>query len=409
MTSTLPLEGVQIISLAHQYPGPFATMMLSDLGADVVVVEGPDRGDPTRAFPPFHSALARGSRSIALDLKSDGGREALRLLLRDADALLEGFRPGAMARLGLDATAVRRDYPQLVYVSISGFGQTGPNRHRSGHDLTYQAEAGMLYEHLPPAPPPPAPSLALGDLSAGMFAAQAVLVGLYQRSGTGRGCTIDVSMVDCLSTLLTCHTGPVVNGTGSPGFPYEPGYGVFVTSDDAHLALAVAHENHFWRALCDLTGLITERNLDSAGRFLNHARLRSELQTTIATRPLAEWQRLLTDADVPFGRLRSLEELPDTPQSTARGTFAGPLDSPSGPTVHVRQPLVLDGRAPRPRRGTPALGEHTVEVLARAGMDEDTISALLASGSAAQPGAAANPPHPRASSASSASSDQRRS
>jgi len=373
---TLPLEGLRVLSLAHQYPGPFATMMLSDLGADVVVVERPEGGDPTRAFPSFHSALARGSRSVALDLKSEAGRAALRHLLRDADALLEGFRPGAMGRLGLDPETVRRDFPQLVYVSISGFGQTGPNRLRSGHDLTYQAEAGMLYEHLPPAPPPPAPSLALGDLAAGMFAAQAVLVGLVQRTRTGEGCSTDVSMVDCLSTLLAAHTGPVVNASGSPGFPYEPGYGVFVTSDGQHLALAVAHEDHFWRALCDLTGLHADRDLDSPSRFEDHARLRAELQLALGRHPLAEWEQRFTEADVPFGRLRPLEELPGTPQSTARGTYST-LDSPSGPGIYVRQPLVIDGSNPGPRRGAPGLGEHTAEVLASAGLDDDSISALI--------------------------------
>lgn len=377
MSPLLPLSGVRVISLAQQYPGPFATMMLSDLGADVVVVERPGRGDPTRVHPSFHSTLARGSRSVALDLKSETGRAALLALLRDADALLEGFRPGVMARLGLDADSVRRDCPRLVYVSISGFGQTGPNRLRSGHDLTYQAEAGMLYEHLPPAAAPAPPSLALGDLSAGMFAAQAVLVGLVQRSRTGAGCSADVAMVDCLATLLVAHTGPVVNGTGSAGFPYEPGYGVFVTSDGQHLALAVAHEDHFWRALCDLVGMGVERDLDSTERFDDHDRLRSALQKGIAARPIAEWERLLNDADVPYGRLRSLEEQPHTAQALARETFTA-LDPPTG--VSVRQPLVIDGLRPGPGCTAPRLGEHTTQVLAEAGMDDEAISVLVRAG-----------------------------
>lgn len=371
----LPLEGVRVVSLAHQYPGPFAAMLLSDLGADVVIVERPDGGDPTRAFTAFHASLSRGCRSVALDLKSDAGRAALDALLGTADALLEGFRPGTMLRLGLDAETVRRHHPQLIYVSISGFGQTGPNRQRSGHDIAYQAEAGMLYEHLPPAVPPPPPALALGDLSAGLFTAQAVLVGLVQRTRTGLGTTVDVSMVDCLSTLLTAHTGPVVNGTGTPGFPYEPGYGVFVTADGHHLAIALAHEDAFWRSLCDLTGLHADRDLDSPGRFADHARLGAELQQAIGRRPVVEWERLLLEADVPFGRLRSLEEQPQTPQSTARDTFSS-VDSPSGPDVWVRQPLVVDGAALGPRRGAPALGEHTAEVLAEVGLDDETISAL---------------------------------
>lgn len=388
----LPLDGVTVVSLAHQYPGPFAAMLLSDLGADVLVVERPDGGDPTRAFAPFHSALARGTRSVALDLKAEVGRAAFRVLLNGADAFLEGFRPGTMHRLGLGPESVTRECPHLVYISVSGFGQDGPDRHRSGHDLTYQAEAGMLYEHLPPAAPPSAPALALGDLSAGMFAAQAVLAGMVQRARTGRGCYVDVAMTDCLTTLLTAHLGPVVNDSGPPGFPYEPGYGVFVTADGAYLALGVAHEDHFWRALCDVTGMVADGGMNSAERFTAHTRLRAALAEQVATKPVSEWERLLTHADVPFGRLRSLAEVPSSPQARARHRFTVPLNSPTGPTVHVRQPLVVDGVAAGPRSGTPALGEHTVVALRQAGMDDITVTALLASGAAVQPRGTPNPP-----------------
>lgn len=380
---SLPLEGLRVVSLALQYPGPFGTLLLADLGADVLVVERPGGGDPTRAFPAFHSALGRGKRSVALDLKQEAGRRALRSLLADADALLEGFRPGTMARLGFAPDDVTREYPALVYVSVSGFGQTGPNAARPGHDLTYQAEAGMLYEHLPPAPPPPPPSLALGDLAAGMFVAQAVLAGIVQRGRTGRGCFVDVAMTDCLTTLLAAHVGPVVNRTGQPGFPYEPGYGVFVTADGAYLALGVAHEDHFWRALCDLTGMEADRELTSPQRFAAHERLQHALAAAIERRPLAEWERAFTTADVPFGTLRSLEDLPRTPQAVARGMFSS-VESATGALLAVRQPLIVDGTAPGPRCGTPLLGEHTIEVLQEAGVDQASLAELIRCGAAVQ-------------------------
>lgn len=378
---SLPLDGVRVVSLALQYPGPFATLLLADLGADVLVVERPGDGDPTRAFPGFHSALGRGKRSVALDLKQEGGRRALQALLGDADALLEGFRPGTMARLGFAADDVTREHPSLVYVSVSGFGQTGPNAARPGHDLTYQAEAGMLYEHLPPAPPPPPPSLALGDLAAGMFVAQAVLAGIVQRGRTGRGCVVDVAMTDCLTTLLAAHVGPVVNGDGPPGFPYEPGYGVFPTADGVHLALGVAHEDHFWRALCDLTGMADDRELTSPERFADSDRLQKALAAAIERRTADEWEAALLAADVPFGRVRALEELPRTPQAVARGMF-GSVESPVGTTTAVRQPLIVDGAAPAPRRGTPLLGQHTCEALREAGIDDGALTELLATGAA---------------------------
>lgn len=138
----------------------------------------------------------------------------------------------------------------------------------------------------------------------------------------------------------------------------------------------MAHEDHFWRALCDLTGLDADRDLGSQARFADHARLRGELQQALIRQPLAEWERMFTKADVPFGRLRSLEELPETPQSKARGTFST-VDSASGTGVHLRQTLVVDGNGPGPRRGSPALGEHTVDVLAGARLDDDAISVLF--------------------------------
>jgi crotonobetainyl-CoA:carnitine CoA-transferase CaiB-like acyl-CoA transferase len=386
VTAPLPLAGVRVISLAQQYPGPFATMVLADLGADVVLVERPGTGDPARAFPGFFDAMARGKRSAALDLKRDAGRAAMRRLIAGADVLLEGFRPGTMARLGLGPEVLLQDQPGLVYVSVSGFGQTGPHRARPGHDLTYQAEAGMLYEHLPPSPPPPAPAVALGDLSAGMFAVQAVLLGLVGQSRTGRGGYFDVSMADCLTTLLAAHAGPVLNASGPPGFPYEPGYGVFVTSDGAYLALGIVHEDPFWRALCDVTGLDAERDLDASARRADHERLAGLLAAAIARRSAADWEQTLSAADVPYGRVRSLAELPGTAQSRARGLFTSP-DGPTG-AVDVRQPLVIDGTAPGPARGVPALGEHTVQVLGESGLAADMIAELLASGAAADGGSA---------------------
>jgi crotonobetainyl-CoA:carnitine CoA-transferase CaiB-like acyl-CoA transferase len=221
-----------------------------------------------------------------------------------------------------------------------------------------------------------------------MFVAQAVLAGIVQRSRTGRGCVVDVAMTDCLTTLLAAHVGPVVNGTGPPGFPYEPGYGVFRTADGAHLALGVAHEDHFWRALCDLTGMTGDRGLTSPERFAAADRLRKALAAAIERRTADEWEAALSAADVPFGRVRALEELPRTPQAVARGTFAS-VGSPAGPMVAVRQPLIVDGAAPAPRRGTPVLGEHTREALREAGVPEAALTDLLARGAAVQSSAGA--------------------
>lgn len=377
----LPLQGIRVLSLAHQYPGPFATMQLSDLGADVVVVERPDGGDPTREFPSFHGALARGKRSVALDLKSAAGKSVMDRLIEDADVLLEGFRPGTMLKLGFGHERVRELHPGLVYVSISGFGQSGPLRDAPGHDITYQAESGMLYDHVPPAPPPPPPPIAWADLSAGMFAAQAVVTALLRRERNGgQGCYVDVSMHDCLIAMLAAHVGPTVNGTGPAGFPYEPGYGVFVTADGRYIALGVAHEDHFWRRLCEVLGLKELSGLASAERFERKAQLRERLSDVIGTHESKTLDRLLSSADLPYGWLRQLHELPMLPHAQARSMFV----RPDGRHAYVRQPLVIDGEMPGPRSGPPALGQHTREVLKERGVDEPEMEKLIAAGVALQ-------------------------
>ena len=379
--SLLPLDGVKVLSLAHQYPGPFATAQLSDLGADVVIVERPDGGDPTRAFPGFHASLARGKRSLALDLKSQQGKRVLERLIRDADVLIEGFRPGAMARLGFAPERVHALNDGIVYVSISGFGQTGPLRDRAGHDLTYQAEAGLLYESIETATPAPAPAVAWADLSAGLFAANAVMTGLFNRERNGgAGCYVDVSMFDCIVTMLSAHAGPVVNGTGAGGFPYEPGYGVFVTADGRHLAFGVAHEDVFWRDLCDLLGLVEHRDLTSRQRFEQSALLRERLQSAVGAIHSTALSEQLVGRDLPYGWVRTLEELPDLPHVRARALFAGP----DGHARFVRQPLVFDGVAHGPTSGPPALGEHSMEVLEETGLDDRAIAELVSAGVVSQ-------------------------
>lgn len=381
---SLLLDGVRVLSLAHQYPGPYATMLMSDLGADVVLVERPDGGDQARAFPGFHNSLARGKRSIALDLKSEQGRELLLTLVKQTDVVVEGFRPGTMDRLGIGQRVLTEVRPELVYVSVSGYGQTGPYAARPGHDLTYQAEAGMLYEHAASAQPPEAPALELGDLIAGLLTVQAVLGGLLRREREHRGAVLDVSMFDGLVSLLTTHLGPVVNDEGPPGFPYEPGYGVFQARDGALLALGVAHEDHFWRELCVVTGLDADRDLTAAERFGDHERLRCALQTALSRRTGAEWEKLFDAHDVPYGRVRSLEEAAQSPHTRARGLLHEVLGSGES-RQYVRQPLGIDGAGPGPRGGVPKLGEHTVEVLSDAGVSGALIAAALEGNVAMQP------------------------
>lgn len=384
-----PLTGMRVLSLAEQYPGPYATAILADLGADVIQVERPGTGDPTRAFPGFHEALARGKRSVVLDLKHPRGRDAFLAMAAGADALLEGYRPGTMARLGLGHQALSEVNPRLVYVSVSGFGQTGPYRDRPGHDLSYQALAGALYGQLAGGGHPRPTTLELGDLSAGLFAALAVLLGLLRREREDRGAYLDVSMFDGLVSLLSAHLGPVLNQAGPPGFPHEPGYAVFRTSDGGLLSLSVAHEDRFWRALCAVLGLGGEEHLRAPERLADRERLTALLAGRLATRTRAEWSRLLTAADVPHGEVRELAEVASDPHVIARGLLTAVAGPGGGARRFARQPLVVDGAAWGPRAPAPALGEHTAQVLAEAGLSPEAIAALQACGAAGAAPAAA--------------------
>jgi crotonobetainyl-CoA:carnitine CoA-transferase CaiB-like acyl-CoA transferase len=376
-----PLAGVRLLNLAEQYPGPFATALLADLGADVVLLERPSGGDPTRAFPGFHEALARGKRSVALDLKAPAGRSAFLAMVAGTDAVLEGFRPGVMGRLGLGYEALRSVNGQLVYVSVSGFGQDGPYRDRPGHDLSYQALAGTLYGQLTGGVLPGPTTLELGDLSAGLFTVQAVLLGLVRRARDGQGSYTDISVFDGLVSLLSAHLGPVLNGTGPPGFPHEPGYAVFRTGDGRLLSLSVAHEDHFWRRLCAVLGLDGEEDLSSAQRLADRDRLSALLAGRIATRTRAEWGCLLSSADIPHGDVHDLPDLAADPHVAARRLLTTTMDG-GQPRQFIRQPLMVDGVGWGPQSSAPALGQHTAEVLGEAGLSDEDIAALLASGAA---------------------------
>lgn len=376
---TGPLAGVRVLSLAEQYPGPYATLLLGDLGADVVLVERPGQGDPSRQFGPFFESLARGKRSVALDLKDPDGLAALLMLSAQADVLLEGYRPGTLQRLGAGYEQVSQVNPRLVYASISGFGQDGPYRDRPAHDVSYQAVAGHLHDRLPSPGHSPAPGVALGDLSSGLFAVVGVLAGLQQRERTGRGTYVDVSMTDGLVSLLTAHLVPVLNRLGPPAFPYEPGYGVFAAADGQLLALSVAHEDHFWRRLCAACGLDDLVELRSAERLDRHDDLVARIATAVAAQDRFGWAQRLADHDVPHAWVNDLADVPQDPQVQAREMFVTlPAEGDQPARTHVRQPLRFDGDAPAPRSHAPAVGAHTREVLLGAGCPTEVVDRLLA-------------------------------
>lgn len=358
-----PLAGLRVVSLAEQYPGPYATLLMADLGAEVILVERPGSGDPARQFPAFHEALNRNKRAVAIDLKSEAGREALRGLLRTADVMLEGFRPGTMARLGFGWPEVSALNPRLVLVSISGFGQHGPYRDRPAHDLSYQAIAGLLHAQARSGAPQPAGDLAIGDLSSAMFAAVGALAALHERARTGRGRHVDVSMTDGLVSWMTVALGPTMNGEPLADIAAEPAYGSFRCGDGRLLTLSIAHEDWFWRPLCALLGIDDAAGFGREERVANAAALRARIAEALARAPRAEWAERLDAAGIAWGPVHDLDEVAADPHFNARGLFREVPDGRGGTRRVVAQPLVFDGEHPGPVRGAPALGEGNAELL----------------------------------------------
>jgi crotonobetainyl-CoA:carnitine CoA-transferase CaiB-like acyl-CoA transferase len=291
-----PLAGVRVLDLSIWRPGPYAASLLCALGADVLKVEPPG-GDPMRYYTGLFASVNAGKRSIVLDLKNDDDRAQALVLAGQADAVLEGFRPGVMARLGLDEPSVRRLNPTVVYCSISGYGQTGPLAQLPGHDVNYQAWAGALSPEGAKATMPPLP---LADLASGMAAAFGISAALFG----GEGAHLDISMTDVLATW-TGDIGPSndtarsAGGSDPEAGTSVPGYGLYATADGHQVALGVVNEPHFWSALCHAIGLGEVAGLSFEARQARHVELHQAVAGTIGRHRRDELVTSLLAAGVP--------------------------------------------------------------------------------------------------------------
>lgn len=361
----LPLEGMRVLTLAHLYPGPFATMLLADLGADVVIVEGPAAPDRSRRHPGHFEALNRNKRAVCIDLKDAAGKEAFLRLVETADAVLEGFRPGVMQRLGLAPEHLRARQPGLICVSISGFGQSGPMATQAAHDLSLQGAAGMLDIPLNEEASTPLPNFVWADIAAANAAALAIVTAWLQRERTGHAATVDVSMMDCLVAWRAPALVPAMNGLKPAGLPpQDPGYGVFATSDGVQLTLSIAGEDHLWQALCAVLNMPQHAALREMERIARRREIQEEMRPVFAARSAAWFDDRLTAAKLPFGIVRSLADVPSDPQVEARRMIVEHQGDDGSTMRYVRQPLVFDGQITGVHRRAPALGEHNAELLA---------------------------------------------
>ncbi len=372
-----PLAGVLVVDLSRVLSGPFCTMMLRDLGARVIKVEDPAGGDEARHFLPqgpqgqsaYFAAVNRGKESIALDLKQPGDLAVLEGLLARADVLVENFRPGVLARLGLSPDRLLRDHPRLVLASISGFGQTGPYRSRAAYDVVVQAMSGMMSLTGHPGGPPTRAGTSIGDLGAALFACNGIQAALLQRTRTGRGCHVDVAMFESQIALLegaVAHTWAHGTPPGPTGARH-PGSAPFdaFRAADGHLVIA-AGSDHLFARLAALLGhpeWVTEaRFRERALRVENHAVLKAAIEAALAAHGVAHWLERLEAEGIPAGPMNDVAAMMADPQVTARGALP-PIEGSGGQRAAITPIRFSTREQPALLPPVPALDEHREAVL----------------------------------------------
>lgn len=363
-------ENVRVLSLAEQYPGPYATLLLADLGADVILVERPGQGDPARAYPPFFNSLARNKRSICLDLKNVSDKDKLVALAAQADVIIEGYRPGTMDRLGVGYEALKAVNEKLIYASVSGFGQTGPNKRRTAHDLSYLSFSGHLFGQAT-GTQSDFPVVSYADLNAAMFAAFSIASALYARERSGQGTAIDVSMTDGLVSWMTTYLAPAMDNQRPFEILGEPAYGFFDVKGGRRITLSIAHEDHFWRALCNLLGMADVADLRQPERLRDSAKLKERIASALVLQDLDYWHLLLDQNDIPWSPVNDLHNVLSDPHILERDMFRKLEHTDGTIEKHVIQPVCFSAWESSIRSPSPKLGEHTAEVLEEFGIAQD--------------------------------------
>jgi len=385
-----PLDGITVLDLTRVLSGPYCTMLLGDMGARIIKIEQPGKGDDTRAWgPPFLAgesayflSINRNKESVTVDFKRPDGRRILDRLLEKADVLVENFRPGTLDKLGLDYATVATTHPRLVYCSVSGFGQTGPRRPEPGYDAIMQAEGGLMSITGPSDGPSFRLGVAIADIVTGMFAAYGTALALFARERTGRGQNVDIAMLDSVAALLTYQAGnffasgavPTRLGNRHPSIvPYET-----FTASDGDFIVAVGTDEQ-WQKFRAAAGLEDEERFrTNRQRVTAYDELRPVVAQAIQKKPRQFWIDTLSAAGVPCGSVRNLQELFDDPQVGAREMIAHIEHSTIGALRVLGVPIKLSDTPGAVRTPPPLLGQHTESILGEIGFEQSAIDELRA-------------------------------
>ncbi len=393
MPTSTALDLLRVLDVTQVMAGPYCAMVLADLGADVIKIE-PPAGDSTRRMPgavgadsPSFNAVNRGKRSVVLNLKAREGREVFTRLVRSTDILIENYRPGVMDALGLGYEALAPLNPRLIYASISGYGQTGPERGKGGFDLIAQGVAGIMSVTGEPGGPPVKAGVPLTDLGAGLFALVGILAAVEHRHRTGVGQRVDTSLVDAGVALSVWEATEYFSGVGMPtalgsahrmNAPYQA-----IRCADGYITLGAANERLF-RRLCEVLGHTEWADqpefADNASRVTHREALAGRIESITSLQPRSHWLTLLESHDIPCGPINDYAQVFADPQVLAREMVVETKHPTLGHLRTLGSPIKLSATPPDVSRRAPMLGEHTEQVLADAGFSKDEIAALRQSG-----------------------------
>ncbi len=385
--AVLPLENVRVLDFSRLLPGPWATQMLADMGADVIKVEHVEGGDPSRHNPPmageasiYFRSVNGGKRSLAIDLRAARSKDIVRKLLERSDIVIESFSVGTAARLGVGYEDARAARPDVIYCSISGYGQDGPRSAVPGHDLVVQATSGILSPQ-----PGSLPHFQAGDYSAASMATIAILAALRRRDAGGEGCYLDIAMSDSLAAMGAIALGPgLAHAAGLSGEPRievwgaNPRYAIYPTADGRHVAVCLL-EARLWHAFCEAIGRPDLASSDERPeqRHSNHGARGEEFRSAIASWCIARTVREIDSAmralNLPVAPVATADEAVSDPHQAQRGVVM-PTDDSSPPVL--ASPLARSGLARRHRHAAPALGEHNDAILAELGLTDPPGSGL---------------------------------